>query len=44
MAVYNLINKKHFPVNSKVLLIHTGGLQGSKGIENRYGIKLAYTR
>ena len=41
-AVYNLINNKQISVNSKVLLIHTGGLQGAKGIENRYGIKLAY--
>lgn len=29
-ATYDLIAKKHFPKNSRVLAIHTGGLQGKR--------------
>ncbi|WP_347050701.1 1-aminocyclopropane-1-carboxylate deaminase/D-cysteine desulfhydrase [Flavobacterium olei] len=31
-GVIDLINKKYFPENSKILLIHTGGLQGIEGM------------
>lgn len=31
-AVVDLINKNFFPENSEILLIHTGGLQGIKGM------------
>jgi 1-aminocyclopropane-1-carboxylate deaminase len=31
-GVLDLINKDYFPENSKILLIHTGGLQGIKGM------------
>jgi 1-aminocyclopropane-1-carboxylate deaminase len=31
-GVIDLINKNYFPKNSKILLIHTGGLQGIKGM------------
>lgn len=31
-GVIDLINKKFFPENSEILLIHTGGLQGIKGM------------
>lgn len=33
-GVIELINKGYFPENSKILVIHTGGLQGVKGINN----------
>lgn len=31
-GVMDLINKNYFPENSKILLIHTGGIQGIKGM------------
>lgn len=31
-GVLDMIQKKQFPKNSKILIIHTGGLQGNKGI------------
>ena len=33
-GVMDLINKNYFPKNSKILMIHTGGLQGIAGINN----------
>jgi 1-aminocyclopropane-1-carboxylate deaminase len=35
-AVNDLISKDKIPVNKKILVIHTGGLQGNKGYEERY--------
>ncbi len=35
-AVDDLIKKKKIPSNSKVLVIHSGGLQGNTGYEKRY--------
>jgi 1-aminocyclopropane-1-carboxylate deaminase len=31
-GVFDLIEKKYFPENAKILLIHTGGLQGIEGM------------
>lgn len=31
-GVIDLINKNYFPDNSKILLIHTGGIQGNQGM------------
>ncbi len=31
-GIYDLIEKNYFPENAKILLIHTGGLQGIKGM------------
>ncbi|MFL5741059.1 MAG: 1-aminocyclopropane-1-carboxylate deaminase/D-cysteine desulfhydrase [Flavisolibacter sp.] len=31
-AVSDLLQKNYFPENSKILLIHTGGLQGNRGL------------
>jgi 1-aminocyclopropane-1-carboxylate deaminase len=28
MGLFNLIQQEHFPVNTRILAIHTGGLQG----------------
>lgn len=34
-GVIDLINKNYFSKNAKILLIHTGGLQGIKGMNNK---------
>lgn len=34
-GVYNMIEEDYFPENSKILLIHTGGIQGINGFEER---------
>ncbi|WP_188049541.1 1-aminocyclopropane-1-carboxylate deaminase/D-cysteine desulfhydrase [Flavobacterium sp. GP15] len=34
-GVIDLIKKNYFPNNSKILLIHTGGIQGIKGMNNK---------
>lgn len=39
-GVYDLIKLGYFPEGSKVLVIHTGGLQGNKGMEEKLGISL----
>ncbi|MCX6182528.1 MAG: pyridoxal-phosphate dependent enzyme [Bacteroidetes bacterium] len=41
MGVMDLLSKNYFPNNSKVLLIHSGGLQGNEGIKERFGIDLS---
>lgn len=39
-ACWDLLQKKYFNPGSRVLLIHTGGLQGNLGFTQRTGIKL----
>jgi 1-aminocyclopropane-1-carboxylate deaminase/D-cysteine desulfhydrase-like pyridoxal-dependent ACC family enzyme len=39
-ACWDLLQKKYFKPGSRVLLIHTGGLQGSLGFTQRTGIEL----
>jgi 1-aminocyclopropane-1-carboxylate deaminase len=34
-GVMNMIENNYFPPNSKILLIHTGGLQGVQGMNNK---------
>ncbi|MGK0324405.1 MAG: 1-aminocyclopropane-1-carboxylate deaminase [Psychroserpens sp.] len=34
-GIYDLIDKGYFPKNSKILAIHTGGLQGIEGMNQR---------
>lgn len=34
-GIYDMIEKDYFPKQSKILLIHTGGLQGINGFEER---------
>ncbi len=34
-GIVDLINKNHFSENSKILLIHTGGLQGIEGVNQK---------
>ncbi|MBF03763.1 MAG: 1-aminocyclopropane-1-carboxylate deaminase [Flavobacterium sp.] len=38
-GVLDMIQKREFPENSKILLIHTGGLQGIQGINQKRGKK-----
>lgn len=35
-AVFDLVKKNKLPSKSKLLVIHSGGLQGNKGFEERY--------
>lgn len=35
-AAEDLMNHRFFAIESKILLIHSGGLQGNEGFENRY--------
>jgi len=39
-GAWDLIEKNHFPPNSKILLVHTGGLQGNAGFAAKTGIHL----
>jgi 1-aminocyclopropane-1-carboxylate deaminase len=39
-ACWNLLQKNYFPSGSRILLIHTGGLQGNRGFTQRSGITL----
>lgn len=38
-AVDDLIKRRKVPANSKILIVHSGGLQGNQGFEKRYKIK-----
>lgn len=39
-GVIDMIKQGAFPANSRILAVHTGGLQGVTGIEEKYGIKI----
>ncbi len=36
-GIFDLIREGYFPKGSKVVVVHTGGLQGIEGFEERYG-------
>jgi 1-aminocyclopropane-1-carboxylate deaminase len=40
-GVLDMINKKKFPNGSKILIIHSGGLQGIAGFNHRLKIKFS---
>jgi len=40
LGIMDLIKGDYFPKGSSILAIHTGGLQGNKGMSERLGIKL----
>ena len=40
LGILDLIDKDYFPKGSSILAIHTGGLQGNRGINERLGISL----
>lgn len=39
-GIFDLMQKGFFPENSRILAVHTGGLQGIAGLEQRFNIKL----
>ena len=39
-GIFDLIKKDYFKRNSSILIIHTGGLQGNKGMNERFGFCL----
>ncbi len=39
-GVLDLIKKDYFPKNSKIVIVHSGGMQGLDGFEKRYKIKV----
>ena len=40
MGIFDLISKNYFSRGSSILAIHTGGLQGNKGMNERFGYNL----
>ena len=40
MGILDLVAKDYFPKGSSILAIHTGGLQGNKGMSERLGVSL----
>ena len=43
-ALIELISREYFKKNSKVVLLHTGGLQGWRGMQQRFGSKYDFER
>lgn len=41
-GIFDLLHKDYFPQESRILAVHTGGLQGNIGMIDRYGIKLDF--
>jgi len=41
-GIMDLIAKDYFPKGSSILAIHTGGLQGNKGMNDRFGLNLPH--
>ncbi len=39
-GLFELIRKNYFPKGSKILALHTGGLQGIRGFNQRFGLDL----
>ena len=39
-GIMDLVAKDYFPKDSSILAIHTGGIQGNKGMNQRFGLKL----
>ncbi|MGB1041260.1 MAG: 1-aminocyclopropane-1-carboxylate deaminase/D-cysteine desulfhydrase [Flavobacteriales bacterium] len=39
-AINKMIQEDYFPIGSRILMIHTGGLQGINGLEERHKIKI----
>ncbi|OUV76079.1 MAG: 1-aminocyclopropane-1-carboxylate deaminase [Flavobacteriales bacterium TMED123] len=40
LGILDLISKDYFPKGSSILVIHSGGLQGNKGMNERLGLSL----
>ncbi len=41
-GILDLIDKDYFPRGSSILTIHTGGLQGNKGMNKRFNLNLPH--
>ncbi|MGB0402553.1 MAG: 1-aminocyclopropane-1-carboxylate deaminase/D-cysteine desulfhydrase [Salibacteraceae bacterium] len=41
-GLFELIREDHFSVGTKIMAVHTGGLQGNKGMKERLGIELVF--
>jgi 1-aminocyclopropane-1-carboxylate deaminase len=39
-GVFDMIKKDYFPAGSKIIALHTGGLQGNEGFRERLGINI----
>ena len=39
-ALMDLVQKHHFPKGTRIVVVHTGGLQGIAGFEERYKMKI----
>jgi len=39
-ALIDLVKKNHFETDSTIVVVHTGGLQGIEGFENRHGFSI----
>ena len=39
-GILELISKDYFPKGSSILAVHTGGLKGNKGMNQRFGFSL----
>ena len=42
MGILDLVAKDYFPRGSSILAIHTGGLQGNKGMNERFKLNLPF--
>ena len=42
LGIFDLIKKDFFPKGSSILAIHTGGLQGNKGMNDRFNLNLPH--
>jgi 1-aminocyclopropane-1-carboxylate deaminase len=40
LSIIDLVEKDYFPKGSSILAINTGGLQGNKGINKKFGVEL----
>lgn len=41
-GIYDLAEKDYFPQDSRILAVHTGGLQGNEGMKQRYGLEVDF--
>jgi len=39
-GLFDLISEKHFPEGTRIVAVHTGGLQGNAGFKQRLGIEV----
>ena len=42
MGIYDLVKKKYFKNGSRILIVHTGGVQGNRGMNKRFNLNLPH--